>query len=338
MTRLKYTGMLMLGAAILMSGCFRQDVAMEPFLPNGDSTVEQIAMAEYDPLIDDTRYVNQVFLDLGTGTMTAVDRTSWDLGFESGPEGQRIILNSANYMQVAWIDSAEFPLDWTQVRVNDLSFAFDSANGDLQYTAIGAWWEHPERVYLIDRGLSNDLQPIGYQQIQIISANEEEYRIRVADQAGTAVRDIRIPKRSAHNFTFLSLETDELVDVEPIREDWDLMFSYYSYRYPDGIPYWLTGALLNRFEVAACWVQDSSSWELLSLADTARFDFSEDIDVIGFDWKTFYFGPPERFITNSDQLYLLRDTEGYFYKLRFLDFYNEEGLKGFPQIEFALLP
>lgn len=327
------TGILVVG----LSGCFRPDVPLSPFQAGGESVIQQIDMAVYDPTIDDTRYMNQVFIDLGTQTITTVDRSSWDLGFET--DGNHLILNSANYMQVAYSDSKTFGEAWTAAEKSQLAFAFDSSTGAMNHSAIGDWWEHPDRVYLIDRGLDNQLRLRGFQQLQFLSADEGQVNIRLAAEDGSNQRELSIQKNPGHNFSFLSLETDQLVEVEPFQQDWDLVFTYYSYRYPDGIPYWLTGALLNRFEVMAALVEDNTlNWENLTLSDTAQVVFSGEIDKIGFDWKEYLFGPPARFVTYSEKIYLLRDTEGYYYKLRFLDFYNDEGLKGFPQLEFTLLP
>lgn len=337
MKNIPYSGYLAVAMTVLLSGCFRPDVPLEPFQSTGEATVRQIEMAVFDPSINDTRYVNQVFLDLGTETIRTIDRTSWDLGFEVG--GNHIILNSANFMQAAYSDEKTFGEAWTESEKSQLAFVFDSSIGSPESTAIGAWWEHPERVFLVDRGLDNALSQRGYQQLQVISSGEDEVRIRLANEDGSNQRQVSISKRVGYNFSFLSLENDETVLVEPFREDWDLVFGYYSYRYPDGIAYWLTGALLNRYEVAAAFVEESSlTWESLTLQDTARVAFSREIDEIGFDWKAYLFGPPARYVTYSEKMYLLRDTEGYYYKLRFLDFYNEDGLKGFPQLEFALLP
>lgn len=336
MNHSQYPCALLLLLTMVVSGCFRPDVPLEPFQPTGESIVQQIDMAVFDPGINDTRYHNQVFIDLGTETITTIDRTSWDLGFETA--GSHIILNSANYMQVAYSDEKSFGEAWTDAEKSQLAFAFDSATGNLDYTAIGDWWNHPSRVFLIDRGYDNQLGARGFQQLQIIAATEDEFVIRLANEDGSNQREVRVAIAPGTNFSHLSLDTDQTVSVEPLQHDWDLVFGYYSYRYPDGIPYWLTGALLNRAGVTAAFIEDENkTWESLSLQDTALVDFTQDIDEIGFDWKAYLFGPPARYVTYSNQLYLLKDTEGYYYQLRFLDFYNDEGLKGFPTMEFKLL-
>jgi hypothetical protein len=36
-------------------------------------------------------------------------------------------------------------------------------------------------------------------------------------------------------------------------------------------------------------------------------------------------------------VYVVRTSEGLFYKIHFIDFYNETGLKGYPKFEIAAL-
>ena len=320
-----------------VSGCFRPDEAIAPFEPGSDVTLTEVAMASFDPAIGDTRYDNQVFWDIRSGQLTSVKRTSWDLAFESAEDGDGIYLNSANFMQIAPAGE-EFGRSWSRAEINALVFDFDSASGEREFTALAGWRASPGTVYLLDRGLDEQLQPRGYVQIQFLGRSGDGYRFRYARQDGSEPREAIVQGREGYTFAYFSFDKHQTVDVAPPASDWDLSFSYYTYKYPDGITYWLTGTLLNPAGVAATRVSDSLVlWDALSLADTLAFPLSEARDVIGFDWKTYLFGPPARFVTHSEQLYLLRDTEGYYFKLRFLDFYNDQGWKGFPLVETAYL-
>lgn len=330
---------LILLTSLILSGCFRPDVPLQPFKGGGEASVQEVPMAIIDPAIDDTRYGNQVFLDLSSGDLTVRDRTSWDIAVEADPGGNAIILNTANYMHAGFSDDKTFGEAWADAELEDLVMLFDTATGDLDHTAIGNWQEHTDRVYLIDRGLDLQFESRGWKQLLIDSVNQESYFLQSANLDGSEITSFEIPRSESTSFTFVSLETHQVVPVSPEKGSWDLVFQYYAYRYPDGIPYWLTGALLNPFRVEAAMIPvGTAEWDALTLADTSLVDFTSDRDVIGFDWKEYLFGPPARFVTYPEKIYLLKDTEGYFFKLRFLDFYNKEGYKGFPRIEYAYLP
>lgn len=43
------------------------------------------------------------------------------------------------------------------------------------------------------------------------------------------------------------------------------------------------------------------------------------------------------YVVNSEITFLVIDYAGFYYKLRFVDYYNNEGEKGFPAFEFQRL-
>ena len=47
------------------------------------------------------------------------------------------------------------------------------------------------------------------------------------------------------------------------------------------------------------------------------------------------FGAAGNYTVNSNITYIVKDTDGNYYKLRFLDFYNNKGDKGYPKFEFS---
>ncbi|MEZ4777545.1 MAG: HmuY family protein [Bacteroidia bacterium] len=335
--------LLIIFFGFFLSGCFREDTPLAPYIPSEELKTVTIPMSAYDEKLGAVTSKNQVFFQLSTGLEHIVARESWDLGFEASADGWHIILNSANYMQVADAGVTDFDRVWTVAEMKNYTFAFDSAVGDLNFTAIGGWL-NPEtgegngRVWLLDRGYDGSQDLRGYKKIVFDSLESDTYYFHYADLDGSNPQSASVAKNSTSNFSFFSLETDGPVIVEPPKEDWDLCFSYYSYRYSDGFPYWLTGALSNRYAVKTAEVSDSTMvFESLTLADTARFDFTSHIDEIGFDWKEYLFGPPARYVVYSDRLFLVRDTKGYYYKLRFTDFYDDKGERGFPVFEYSAL-
>ena len=64
--------------------------------------------------------------------------------------------------------------------------------------------------------------------------------------------------------------------------------------------------------------------------------FTRDWDVIGYDWKDFSL-QTNTFTIFSDKIYLIKDASGNLFKLRFIDFYDDNGIKGSPAFEFMRL-
>jgi hypothetical protein len=341
---LKYLILIYIMSAFALSSCFRED----PLLPayQSDPEVKQltIPLAQEDMNTGQVLFQNQVFLELETGLFQTVARESWDIGFETGPGGYHVMLNSANYMQAANAGLVAFGTIFHPEDMLNYFFDFDNPSGNLDSTIIGEWVDEETGLskgdlVLIDRGFDGNLEARGYVKLQLLWVRNDTIAFQYGALDAESSQTIKLYiGDSSTNFVYFSFETNQVVNVAPPKQDWDLCFSYYSYRYPDGIPYWLTGVLANRYQVRTAEVQDSAMvFENLSLADTSQFKMTRSIDEIGFDWKEYLFGPPARYVVYSNRIFIVQDTRGIYYKLRFLDFYNEKGQRGFPTLEYAEL-
>lgn len=101
------------------------------------------------------------------------------------------------------------------------------------------------------------------------------------------------------------------------------------------MPYSVVGCLTNTFNTLSIEVSDKT-FEEINLEYAESLTLSNDRDVIGYDWKEFNFDS-NTYEVNSEKVYIVRDNEGYFYKLRFIDFYDDLGEKGTPTFEFQRL-
>ena len=70
----------------------------------------------------------------------------------------------------------------------------------------------------------------------------------------------------------------------------------------------------------------------VTLDDTLQFPFSSARDAIGYTWKYYSFDTGS-YTVDPSLVYIVQDAEGYFYKLRFVDFYSEQGEVGCPRFE-----
>ena len=57
--------------------------------------------------------------------------------------------------------------------------------------------------------------------------------------------------------------------------------------------------------------------------------------IIGFDWKYYDFNLG--YIIYPDRYYLLKDEDGFYFKIRFIDFYDPSGNKGTATFEYQRL-
>ena len=74
----------------------------------------------------------------------------------------------------------------------------------------------------------------------------------------------------------------------------------------------------------------------IAISDTAALNLTTRADVIGYDWKYYNFDAGVYTIVPGMN-YVIRDRDGFYYKLRFVDFYNNTGEKGNPVFEYVRL-
>ena len=126
------------------------------------------------------------------------------------------------------------------------------------------------------------------------------------------------------------------VTIAPPNEDWDLKFTQYTHVFHSpSQPYVVTGALLNRFNTTAARIENKPFNDVV-FDDIASLTFSSNMDYIGYDWKTFDF-TNSIYIVHSEVTYIVRTSQGGYYKFHFVDFYNDQGEKGYPKMEVQLL-
>ncbi|MCT4582717.1 MAG: hypothetical protein N4A35_14980 [Flavobacteriales bacterium] len=280
-----------------------------------------------------TDYRKQAFFDLETNAFVSENiKTSWDLGFETGVNGSSVILNSANFMSIAKVNNTTFNAVTDTV---GLDWLFDVPSGNLDSTAIGDW-QNTNSIYVVNRGNDHLGAHRGFCKIEFQSVSGTTYTFRIANLNGTSDEMITITKDDALNYVAFSCDTRAEVEVEPNKEAWDIQFTQYTYVFVDlHEEYLVTGVLANRNGVQTAKVFDKEFADITS-EDIGNYNFSDAIDVIGYDWKYYDFSLAN-YTVHLDQNYLIKTTEGIFYKLHFIDFYNENGDKGTPTFEIQKL-
>lgn len=317
---IKYLILILL--SVVFFSCEKEELPIPAHDPGGVIT-NSVTM--------ETDYRYQLFFDLETNTMVKKNlKTDWDLGFETSSTGDKIVLNSAKYMKAANTQQTNFAgiIDTT-----GYTFSIDMPSGSLDSTAIGNWTAN--NVYIIDRGFNELGAHQGFGKIEFIAVNPTEFSVHFSNLDGTNDVSMNIPKDNDYNFVFLSL-SGGIVSVEPPKEDWDIAFTQYTHFYHnDQTTYLVAGCLGNRnkVELAPIFDKDFSN---ITINDITNYSFSQNINTIGFEWKEYNFSTG-KYIVFSDKNYIIKSTEGKYYKLHFIDFYDGLGIKGTPTFEFQEL-
>lgn len=295
------------------------------------------------------QYESQYYFDLESNEVVKVaSRFDWDLAFESSAEGYRVFINGYKFMFAYNTGRTNFDSTYTY---NQLLRRWDEPTGELNKTAFGEWgmvegsgssYIGKGNVYIVDRGVDFNLNPVGYQKVLINSLSEGVYEISFGGLNSTQRTNFSIPKADGYHKVYMSFDNGgQIVNVTPPKADWDLLFTRYTHVFyeplpgfppTDTLPYQVVGVLSNHqsgVEVATLVSADFASF---TLADAAPLTYSNFQNAIGFEWKNFTLND-ENYVVDSERLYIIKTVEGNYYKLRFVEFYNNAGVKGYPTIE-----
>jgi hypothetical protein len=294
-------------------------------------------------------YANKVFVDLSANRQTAVERSTWDLGFYMLANDFKVILNSSltmmarpldktNLNAVTAIDTLGFEETLLIAEPDALSW-IDDPKGDLAKTAIApiSATASENKVYIVNRGAGSGTPPHrGWKKIRIVR-NGSGYTLQHADINATTFQEIQISKDEAYHFKYVHFETG-IVSVEPEKDKWDIAWTYFMNTTSFGVdivPYTFQDLVLqNTYRVETAKVLTSVvSYDNFSETNLTPLIFSTSQINIGSDWRR---TSPSPVIVYEDRFYIIKDGDGNYYKLRF-KLILRDGVRGTPQFEYALV-
>ena len=333
-----HLSLIIISMTLLVSSCFKEDEPITPHVP-GNFITDTVALTD--------TYQYQVYYNLYDSSSAGSNiRDIWDLGFESSKDGWRVLMNTSCFMKSAYLSGQVFgtPSDTTGAK-----WLFNPSDGSADSLAIGKWFTvngndtiGTNRVLLIDRGVNAIGNPRGLRQLVIDSLSNGIYYFRIAAFNGTNQQSYSIAKKSDVNHVLFSVSSPSSVVTEPARLKWDLLFTQYTtLLYTDvgeAYPYLVTGVLLNPAFVEVA-VDSLTAFENINFEIAQTMNFSKQADKIGYLWKKYNFNDGT-YKVDSKTTYVIRDTKGFLYKLRFRDFYkllNNRLKKGYPSFEYQKL-
>lgn len=345
--------------ALFLASCSSDDNNNDPVITDPVNNELITFGGQTNPLeVGGATEPNQVYVDLSGTSASPVIRDSWDLGFYSGSEF-RVIINGAVRMAAKQLETT----DITETVEEDNSVAvgtFDSANmayvddpqGETFGTAFGelATSEAEAKVFLVNRGsevpttepaagssnVAGDSR--GWKKVKIW-VDGSDYKIQFADLASVNFEEVTISKNSLFNHVYFNLGNGEVVQIQPQKDSWDMNFTTFTnevfqgevsagaYFYSDFI-------VINTLAgVAAYKVEGGQdTFDAFTALDVVPSEFSNDQRAIGAEWRNVT--PVQLY---DDVFFVLKDSEGNLFKIKFISMLNTEGHRGFPLFQYQLL-
>lgn len=306
----------------LMASCMKKELPV-PTPDKGDIVT---AFSDLGP-----DYKKQMYFDLSSNQNVGENlKTIWDIGLSNSSES--IVLNAAKVMYAAQIHGKTFN------EISDtLGFSanrrWDSASGNTDSMAIMG-----HNLFIVDRGIDENGVAQGWFKMEILENTSSTFIGKFAKLDGSNETTIQVEKNPLYNYTHISLNGPaHEVAVQPEKNKWDLYITQYTHVYwiPEFFPYIVVGVLANPSgDVLMKEITAEKTFEEVDYDYASNLTLSNKLDQIGFDWKTFN---GTIYAIQTNRTWVIRDHEGFLYKLRIIDFYNAIGLKGCPTFEYQRL-
>lgn len=346
------------------TSCIRED--------NTPVTIPPIEGATIAANVGGATHPHQVWIDLSENSQTFTQRHDWDLAFYNG-EQFRVLINSSIMMAVGKVDN-QFNIDEvnsqsvshlkSKIQVgnfqpNEQYIDHPSGNFLAHISGIAEISKNDNQnpVYLLNMGRElyiGNTSPgrvfvggaeRGWMKIRILKTGSH-YKIQFAELDSNTHDEFIIEKNKTHHFNFFSLKQKKLVNIQPPKTKWDLCFTvltntvkagehYTSYTFSDMV---LTNILdkVKAYEVKTQNGQGETAYKAFKKTNIDESLFiTNDQRTIGSNWRTTT-GPKGAEVF-SDRFYILKDSDGFYFKLRFLKMLNNDGYRGFPEFEYEPL-
>lgn len=301
---------------------------------------------------------NSVYVDFSKGRQDSVKRASWDLGFYTGSDFRVIINNTAFAMghvttktdisAVSTADTVGVTIRWSQSAPPAASGVADAVSGDLTKTLIPAISANASenKVIILNR-LAQSTAPKNEDFVKLkITRNGDGYTLQYATLNSTDVKTIQISKYLFTDFVRVSLNNNgTIVSGFPDKKEWDIVWTFSSYEIPFGAitaiyqasDYVLINSL-NNVQVAKVTYSDATAateaYTKFNKDSVAKYSLVSDRIAIGSGWRA----TTGTIGVYKNIFYIVKDTEGNFYKLKFLSFHaSDGGERGKPQISYELI-
>lgn len=269
----------------------------------------------------------QTYYSLQNGVVDSRPLNEWDLAFEIPGFTASILVNTAKGMQ-AWkapyavaswndVDTTGMAASWIRIHNSDTSWSHGALNQGLTEDEFDLGWGMYNFVTHQVAGDSIFVLKLAngeYKKLRIDGLVSSTYTFTWASLDGSNEQTGTLSKGgfAGKNFGYYSLDNAEVIDREPASSDWDLVFTKYVALSPSAYP--VTGVLTNRNRPAL-----RVDGVEPALADWQEGEYSNHINTIGYDWKTFNM-QTFQYEYDEDLSFFVYDADGNVWQLLFFEF------------------
>ncbi len=268
-------------------------------------------------------YTSEVYYKLDTQTAITFQADSWDVAFLRNDDFN-LSARVNDGIDIKVFEVADTPEQYGSVDVSNQNNWVELVNGNtnwedgafMQGSATFGFGEYNPATNHVEGTIVFVLQyDDGTYRKMIIEDYFGAYTFKYATWDGSTwssdtTATVANTSNPDNRYNYYSLQNNQEVIAEPSEDNWDFVFrKYTSFINPPGQNYVVSGALHNP-NVAVAQNQETSD------ADPNGLDYLEEINTIGYDWKSF----TGTWNIDSDQKYYVKYENNTVYRMYFTDF------------------
>ncbi|MDE0773153.1 MAG: T9SS type A sorting domain-containing protein [Ulvibacter sp.] len=268
-------------------------------------------------------YTSEVYYKLDTQTAITFQADSWDVAFLRNDDFN-LSVRVNDGIDIKVFEVADTPEQYGSVDVSNQNNWVELVNGNtnwedgafMQGSATFGFGEYNPATNHVEGTIIYVLQyDDGSYRKMIIEDYFGAYTFKYATWDGSTwssdtTATVANTSNPDNRYNYYSLQNNQEVVAEPSEDNWDFVFrKYTSFINPPGQNYVVSGALHNP-NVTVAQNQETSD------ADPNGLDYLEEINTIGYDWKSF----TGTWNIDSDQKYYVKYDNNTVYRMYFTDF------------------
>lgn len=273
----------------------------------------------------------QTYYSLANGVVGSNMLADWDLAFELTGITGSILLNTAKghklykapFTIAQWssIDTTGLAATWPQQHNSETDWSSGAFNQGLTANPFDLGWGiYNFQTHNItgDSCFVMQLNGGAWKKLRIdaFTAATNAFTFTWANLDGSSEQSGSLTRSAfpGKNFGYYDLNANATLDLEPASADWDLLFTKYIGYVTQPFPayYPVAGVLQNKLVE----VQQVDNWPVSTAAWTDVLYWPEEMNIIGFDWKSFNQGTFQWEYV-QDRTYFVKARSGDVWKLVF---------------------
>ena len=272
-------------------------------------------------------YANDVFYSFTTGTVKAEPRDNWHIAFTTKIVSASILINEGMGVEL-YVASSNLA-DWSTLDTTGITW-------DAQHNSPASWEDgaftasatgHPDYGWGTYNNITHNVNgskifvlklPNGSFKKMVIDdmKTNGDYNLRIADLSGSNELSKTFNKNdySNKNFFYWDVINDTIIDREPNKTDWDLLFTRYQEEILPDTYYPVSGVMMN-IDVLASKAEGVDT----NTVDWNNYTLTDSILTIGSNWKSFN-NTTFQWTLEDSLAFFVQALDGNLYKLIFKGF------------------